>query len=381
MKLRPLTGAYASAEAMRQINPDVVPVYPVTPQTPIAERFAQFKADGKVDSELVLGESEHSVMSIAIGASAAGARVMTATASQGLALMWELLPAASGMRLPIVMNIANRALSSPLNIHCDHSDSMGAKDQSWIQMYAENPQEVYDMTLLAMKLAELVSLPAMVMQDGFITSHCVEAVEILDDKKVKSFVGRRKATLPLLDTANPVTYGAMQLPDALFETKLEQVDAMKEVGKQYPVIARMLTKITKRKYDALEKYKTNKAEAIIITTSSTAGIVKSVVDKMRKDGKKVGMIKLRLFRPFPYKEVAKELKNAKAVSVLDRAFAYGANGPIHGEVLQALYDSGKKPKVQGCVFGIGGRDIFEEQIEKVFKELLSGKIQGTRYIK
>jgi len=381
MKLRPLTGAHAVSEAMRQINPDVVPVYPVTPQTPIAEGFAQFKADGRVDTELVLAESEHSVMSIAIGASAAGARVMTATASQGLALMWELLPAAAGMRLPIVMNIANRALSAPLNIHCDHSDSMGAKDQSWIQMYAENPQEVYDMTLLAMKLAELVSLPAMVMQDGFITSHCVEAVEMLDDKKVKSFLGRRKATFPLLDSVNPVTYGAMQLPDSFFETKLQQINAMEEAGKQYSLIANMLTKLTKRNYDSLEKYKLTGADAVIITTSSTSGIVKVAVDNLRKKGKKVGMIKLRLFRPFPYKELAKALEKVKAVSILDRAVAYGANAPLFAETLQSLYSSVKKPKAQSCVFGLGGRDIFEEQVEKVFTELLSGKIQSLRYIK
>ncbi len=381
MKMKALTGAYAASQAMRQINPDVVPVYPVTPQSPIAERFADFKADGRVDTELVLAESEHSVMSIAIGASAAGARVMTATASQGLALMWELLPAAAGMRLPIVMNIANRALSAPLNIHCDHNDSMGTKDQSWIQLYAENPQEVYDMTVLAVKLAETVSLPAMVMQDGFITSHCVEGVEMLEDKKVKSFLKKRKPSNPLLNTLNPVTYGAMQLPNALFETKLQQEEAMQEAKKQYPLIAKSLTVLTKRKYDVIEKYKMNNAEAAIVTTSSTAGIVKSSVDKLRKKGKKVGMIKLRLFRPFPYNEISKALEKVKAVSVFDRAMAYGANAPIFAECLQALYSNSKRPKMQSCIFGIGGRDIFEEQVEKIYSELLSGKVQGAKYIK
>jgi len=233
IKKKPLTGAQAVAEAIRQIEPDVFPVYPITPQTPIAETFAEFKANGKVDTEVVMAESEHSVMSIAIGASAAGARAMTATSSQGLAFMWELLPVASGMRLPIVLFNVNRALSAPLSIHCDYSDSMGAKDQGRIQIFAENAQESYDFTLLALKLAEKVSLPVMVMHDGFIISHGVEIVTLLEDSRVKRFVGKRKPEFSLLNIQNPVTFGTMQLPNALFETKIQQADAMNEALAAY----------------------------------------------------------------------------------------------------------------------------------------------------
>lgn len=376
-----MSGAYAVAEAMRQINPEVVPVYPITPQTPVAEHFTDFKANGEVESEVVLAESEHSVMSIAIGASAAGARVMTSTSSQGLAYMWELLPVASGMRMPIVLSVVNRALSAPLNIHCDHSDSMGAKDQGWIQMFAEDAQEAYEMMFLSLKLAERVSLPVMAMHDGFIISHGVEGVKLLDDNKVKRFIGKRKSGFSLLDVADPHTFGAFQLPNAYFETKLQQVDAMAEAKKAYLEIGRAFSKFTRNDYYYFEKYKMNDAQAVIVTTSSAAGTVKAVVDFMRAKGKKVGMLKVRLFRPFPYDEVALALEKAKAVAVLDRALAFGANAPLYSEILQSLYSSRKKPKLQSCVFGLGGRDIFEDQIEEVFNKLLAGKVEGVKYVK
>ena len=229
-KILPLTGAYSAAEAMRQINPDVVAAYPITPHSPIVERFAQFVADGKVDTEMIRVESEHSAMSACVGACAAGARVMTATSSAGLALMWEILGVASGLRLPIIMNVVNRALSAPINIHCDHSDSMGARDLSWIQIYSENAQEVYEHNLLALKLAERkdVLLPAMVCQDGFITSHGVENVEIFPDETVRKFAGEYKPEKYLLNLKDPVTFGPLQLTDYYFETKRRQEAAMKK---------------------------------------------------------------------------------------------------------------------------------------------------------
>jgi len=381
-KPQALTGAEASAEAMRQINPDVVPVYPITPQTPIAQKFADFVSDGLVDSELIRVESEHSAMSACVGASAAGSRVMTASSSAGIALMWEILGIASGLRLPIVMSVANRALSGPINIHCDHSDSMGCRDHSWIQIYCEDAQEVYEYTLLAIRLAEHkdVMLPVMVCQDGFITSHGVQNTLILDDDSAKKFVKDYKPQTALLDFKNPVTVGPFLLPDHLFEFKRQQIDAMEKSKKAFIEIGKELSKITKNKYGYFEAYKLNDAAAVIVTLNSTAGTTKSVIDKMRKQGKKVGLLKLTLFRPFPYKEVANTLKNAKAVGVLDRSDSYGAYAPIYSEIRNALFEQQKKPKLQSYIFGLGGRDIFESDIEKVFNELLKGSIGDIKFI-
>lgn len=372
-----LTGAHASAEAMRQINPDVVPVYPITPQTPIIEKFCYFKSEGQVDAEVVLTESEHSVMSVAVGASAAGARVMTASSSQGISLMNEVLSVASGMRLPIVMNVVNRAISAPLNIHCDQCSTMNVRDLGWLQLFAENPQEAYDMTIIAMKLAEKLRNPVMVCQDGFITSHCVEMLEILEPNKVKAFVGSYKPAELLLDTEKPLTFGAWQLPNAYMETKIEQQKAINEALKEYPKVAKEYSLISGRKYGFVEEYMTKDAEAVIVANCSTAGTIKEVIDRMRKKKKKVGLVKIILLRPFPKEQIAKSLEKAKAVCVLDRAINFGAEAPLFTEVKNALFDLKKKPRVESRIFGLGGRDIFEEQIEEIFNSLLSGK-KGLR---
>ncbi|MCD6590588.1 MAG: pyruvate ferredoxin oxidoreductase [Candidatus Aenigmarchaeota archaeon] len=379
-KILPLTGAYAAAEAMRQINPDVVAAYPITPQTPIVERFAQFVADGIVDTEMIRVESEHSAMSACVGASAAGARVMTATSSAGLALMWEVLGVASGLRLPIVMNIANRALSAPINIHCDHSDSMGARDLSWIQIYSENAQEVYEHNLLAIRLAEHkdVLLPVMVCQDGFITSHGVENVGIFPDDIVRNFVGEYEPEKFLLNINDPVTFGPLELTDYYFETKRQQEEAMDKARKIFLEIGKELSRITGREYGYFEAYETKDADVIIVVMNSTAGTAKVVVDRMRADGKKVGVLKIRLFRPFPYEEIADVLKNAKVIGVLDRSMSFGANAPIYSEIKNSLYDSERKPKLQSYIFGLGGREIYERDIEKVFEELLEGKVSNKK---
>ena len=366
ISVKAITGGEAVAEAMRQINPDVVAAYPITPQTIIMEKFADFHADGLVDSELIAVESEHSAMSCCIGSSAAGARVMTATCSAGLALMWEMLGVASGLRLPIMMPVANRALSAPINIHCDHSDAMGCRDHGWVMLFSENGQEAYENTILAVKLAERkdILLPVMVNLDGFITSHGVENITIYDDEKIKKFVGEYKPHKPLLDVKNPVTYGPLQLPDYYFETKSQQIPAIEAAKKAYLEIGKELSEITGKEYGFFEKYKMDDAKSVIVAINSTAGTTKSVIDKMRIKGKKVGLLKIRMFRPFPYKEVREALQNVKSVAVLDRSASYGANAPLYGEIKNALYELKKKPALFSCLYGLGGRNIYESDIEE-----------------
>jgi len=358
-KTKALTGADSAAEAMRQINPDVVPLYPITPQTQIVEVYSQFYADGQVDSELVRCESEHSVMSVAIGAAAAGARVMTATSSQGLAFMFEPLFIAPSFRIPMVLNLVNRALSGPINIHCDHSDGMAVRDSGWIQIYSEDAQEVYEHTLMAVKISEDkdVLLPVMVCQDGFITSHSLVNVELLDDALVKGFVGDYRPSDSLLTSKSPVSLGTLDFYDYFFEHKKQAFDAM---AASKDIISRVFSefsKISGRNYEFAEKYMIEDAEYIIVAMSSACGILKEAVDQLRLDGKKVGLLKIRLFRPFPEKEVAQALKDAKAVIVLERVSGFGAYSPLYNEISSALYHYPNKPKMVNFVFGLGGRNF------------------------
>ena len=377
-----LTGAGAAAEAMRQINPEVVPVYPITPQTPIVESFAKMVADGKVDSEMIRVESEHSAMSATIGAQAAGVRAITASSSAGLALMFEVLGVASGLRFPILMNIANRALSAPINIHCDHSDSMGVRDAGWMQIYSENAQEVYDNNFLALKLAERVMLPVMVMQDGFITSHSMENVELVADEKIQDFIGEYQPENPLLNVDKPVTVGALQLTDYYFETKRQQIEAMKTADEVYESLADQLSGITGRSYPKLETYGLAEAEVAVLTMSSTAGTAQAIAKKLKEKKKmKVGVIKIRLFLPFPRKELQEAVKGLKSLAVLDRAVSFGSTAPLAKEVKNALFDVEEKPKVQSYIFGLGGREIYEQDIAKVYKALLKGETsEEAKYI-
>ncbi|MBD3300424.1 MAG: pyruvate ferredoxin oxidoreductase [Candidatus Moranbacteria bacterium] len=375
------TGAEAVAEAMRQINPDVVPVYPITPQTPIVETFSKMVANKGCNSEIIHVESEHSAMSAAVGSAAAGARTMTASSSAGLALMFEILGVASGLRLPIVMNIANRALSAPINIHCDHSDSMGVRDSGWIQIYSRNAEEVYDNNFLALKLAEQTLLPAMIMQDGFITSHSIENVELLNDEAVRDFIGEKEPSYSLLNTEKPITIGALQLPDYFFETKYQHIDAMNRVSEIYDDLAKSLKAYTNREYPKLETFGTKDAEAVIIVLNSTAMTVEAVAKKMREEGKKVGLIAPRLFLPFPQKELIEELEGINFVAVLDRAASIGSEPPLVKEVKTALYSLNDKPNIQSYIYGLGGRDIFEKDIQTVFDDMLQGKIsEEIKYI-
>jgi len=380
--MKPLTGTEAAALAMKQINPDVVAAYPITPQSDIMHSFAQYVANGKVDSELIRVESEHSAMSACVGASASGARVMTASSSQGIALMHEIIYIASSTRLPIIMNVVNRALSGPINIHCDHSDTMAERDSGWVQIYCENAQEVYDLTLLSLRLAEHedIMLPVMICQDGFITSHAVEPVKVLEDSKIKSYIGEFKSKHSLLDVDKPITIGPIDFYDYYFEHKRQQVDAMQQVRKLYPKIAKDFVKLSGKYYDVIEDYKLKDADYVIVTMSSTAGTTKEVIDMMRKKGKKVGLLKIRMFRPFPNEEIVKLLKGKKAVVVLDRAASFGAEAPLFSEVKSAFYDEKNKPKMSSYVFGLGGRETTPEMIENVFNELIKGKAKKENYL-
>ena len=378
-KLIPLTGDQAVAEAMRQINPDVVAAYPITPQTEIVMNFSQFAADGKVTTELIPVESEHSAMSACVGSAASGARTMTATSANGLALMWEIVYIAASMRLPIVMPVVNRALSGPINIHCDHSDTMGARDSGWIQIYSENAREAYENTIAAVKIAEnkKILLPVMVCQDGFITSHAVEGVDIFPDGEVNKFVGGYGIEHSLLDVDNPVTYGPLDLQDFYFEHKRQESEAMTNALEIIPKVLAEFNKTFGRSHDLIEEYKLSDADAAIVVLSSTAGTAKVVVDKLRKEGLKVGLLRPRFFRPFPKERIAKALSKVKVVAVLDRSDSFSAQGgPLFSEIKAALYESREKPVLVNHIFGLGGRDIFPEDIEKVYKDLVEAKRIG-----
>ncbi|MGE5593007.1 MAG: pyruvate ferredoxin oxidoreductase [Betaproteobacteria bacterium] len=371
MKKVAITGNEAVSQAMRQINPDVVAAYPITPQTEIVQIFSTFVADGDVDTEFVTVESEHSAMSATIGASAAGARAMTATSSQGLALMWEMLYIAAGLRLPIVAPVVNRALSAPINIHCDHSDTMGARDSGWIQIYSENAQEAYDNLIQAVRIAEHpdVQLPTMVCMDGFIVSHGMENAELLDDGVVRSFIGQRTPKHSVLDVDNPATFGALDFADWYFEHRRQIAEAESHVKGVVLDVAKEFAKISGRNYGLFEAYRLDDAELAVVVLNSAAGTAKVVVDDLRDKGLKAGLLKIRLFRPFPHEEIVAALAGKKAIAVLDRADGLSTmGGPVFVDVRSAMYDA-PGPKMVNYIYGLGGRDIDTEQIAGVFWDL------------
>jgi len=366
-----MTGNEAVAEAMRQINPDVVAAYPITPQTEIVQIYSSFVSNGQVDTEMVTVESEHSAMSATVGASSAGARAMTATSANGLALMWEIVYICASMRLPVVMPVVNRALSGPINIHNDHSDTMGARDSGWIQIFSENAQEAYDNTVMATRISENknVLLPTMVMMDGFIISHAMEAMTTLPDDVVKKFVGNYKPENPLLDIANPVTIGPLDLFDWYFEHKRQQAQAMIDAKSTILKVSREFGKISGRNYGLFEEYMLDDAEIAIIVIGSTAGTAKKVIKDLRANGIKAGMLKIRVFRPFPATEIVKAIKGAKAIAVMDKSDSYDAvGGPVYKDVRSAMY--GKRGgKIVNYIYGLGGRDVTEQNIHSVFEDL------------
>jgi pyruvate ferredoxin oxidoreductase alpha subunit len=365
-ELQLLTGGEAVAEAMRQIDPDVVPVYPITPQTPIIQTFAKFVADGAAHGELVDVESEHSAMSAAIGSALAGARTMTATSSQGLALMAEVVYIAAAMRAPIVMALGNRALSGPINIHCDHSDSMLIRDSGVVQLFAENAQEAYDLTVLGTRLAERldVMLPVLVCQDGFTITHSAEPVALLPDEAVQRFVGEYAIPHPLLVPDHPTTQGPFAMPDYYFELRRQQIAAIEAALDALPELALEYEQLSGRAYAPLEPYRLDDAERVLVALGSAAGTIKDVVDELREEGENVGLLKVVSFRPFPAEAVVQLLQAVPAVIVLDRAASPGGAAPLRAEVASAL--SAATAQVGGHVYGLGGRDLHPEDVRDVF---------------
>ena len=367
-----LSGNEATAIAMRQINPDVVAAFPITPSTEIAQYFSTFVANGDVDTEFVAVESEHSAMSATIGAEAAGARAMTATSANGLSLMWEMIYIASSLRLPIVMALVNRAVSGPLNIHNDHSDAMGVRDAGWIMLFSENNQEAYDNMLMAHRIAEHkdVLLPLMVCQDGFITSHSIENIQLENDEDVKKFVGQYKPEHYLLNRDEPIAVGPLDLQAYLFEHKAQQAEAMKKAKEVIKEVSEEFAEWTGRKYEFFEKYKLDDAEIAIVCMNSTAGTTKAVVDRLREQGIKAGLLKIRMYRPFPAEEIAEVLSHLKAVAVLDKADSLNAaGGALFEDVTSAMYVNKKQVPMVNYVYGIGGRDTTEKQLESVYTDL------------
>lgn len=381
-----LSGNEAVATAMKQINPDVVAAFPITPSTEIPQYFSTFVSNGQVDTNFVAVESEHSAMSACIGSEAAGARTMTATSANGLSLMWEMIYIASSLRLPIVMSLVNRAVSGPLNIHNDHSDAMGARDSGWIQLFSENNQEAYDNTIMANRIAEHkdILLPLMVCQDGFITSHSIENIELIEDEKVKEFVGEYKPEHYLLDAENPMAMGPLDLQAYLFEHKAQQAIAMKNAKKVILEVAKDFEKMTGRKYGLFEEYKLDDAEYVIVCMNSTAGTTKAAIEDLRKQGIKAGLLKVRVFRPFPGEEIAKALSKAKAVAVLDKADSLnGQGGALYEDVVSGMYNEQLSIPTINYVYGIGGRDTTVKDIKSVYEDLskINGKVENPyRYL-
>lgn len=370
--LKTLNGNQSIAEAVRQIDPDVMAAYPITPSTAIVETIAQFKADGLITGEFVCPESEHSAMSVCIGAASAGGRVMTATASQGLALMWEMLYIAAGLRLPIVAAIANRSLSAPINIHGDHSDTMGARDSGWIQIYSENCQEAYDNFIQAFRIAEHLDVrtPVLVGLDGFIISHSMEVVQVEDDDEVKKFIGEYKPLYPLLDTDRKMTVGPIDFTDYYFEHKRNQLEGIENSPPVIEAVGKEFGHKFGREYGFWEEYRMDDAETCIVVMSSAAGTCKDAIDELRDEGKRIGLLKPRVFRPFPHQKIAEALKKIKAVAVLDRSTSPGAFGaPLFTEIRSALYDYDQRPKIVNYVYGLGGRDIMIEHFKQVAEKL------------
>lgn len=383
-----LSGNEAAATAMKQINPDVVAAFPITPSTEIPQYFSTFVSNGAVDTEFVAVESEHSAMSACIGAEATGARAMTATSANGLSLMWEMIYIASSLRLPIVMSLVNRAVSGPLNIHNDHSDAMGVRDSGWIMLFSENNQEAYDNLIMAHRIAENkdVLLPLMVCQDGFITSHSIENIELIEDEKVKEFVGKYKPEHYLLNAKEPMAIGPLDLQAYLFEHKYQQAEAMKKAKDVILNVSKDFEELTGRKYSFFEEYRLDDAEFAIVCMNSTAGTVKAVVDELRAKGIKVGLLKIRVFRPFPADEVANALGHLKAVAILDKADSLNAiGGALFEDVTSSMYVNGKNVPAINYIYGIGGRDTTTKDIHTVYTDLQevanSGKVENPyRYL-
>jgi pyruvate ferredoxin oxidoreductase alpha subunit len=374
--LQLLTGGEAVAHAMRQVDPDVVPAYPITPQTPIIQGYAKFVADGRAHGELIDVESEHSAMSAAIGAALAGARTMTATSSQGLALMAEVVYLAASMRAPIVMALGNRALSGPINIHCDHSDSMLVRDSGCVQLFAENAQEAYDLMVMAPRIAEHpdVLLPVFVCLDGFTITHSAEVVELLQDEVVQRFVGEYELPHAILDLAAPTTHGPFSMPDTYFEFRVQQARALERALEVFGHVGGEFAEVSGRRLRPVEEYRCDDADQVLVALGSTAGTIKDAVDELRDEGERVGLVKVVSFRPFPHAALAQAIDGAEHVIVLDRADSPGGTPPLRAEIASSLY--GSHVRLTGHVYGLGGRDFHPDDVRAVF----AGDFEEARWL-
>lgn len=384
-----MSGNEAVAYAIRQVNPDVMPAFPITPSTEIPQMVSTYIANGEMETEFIPVESEHSSMSATIGAEAAGARSMTATSSAGLALMWEELLLAASNRMPCVLTLVNRTLSGPININCDHSDGMGARDTGWIQIYAENNQEAYDNFIQAFPIAEdpRVHLPVMVCQDGFITSHAVENIELLEDGSVREFVGEYQPEEYLLNPGKPIAVGPYSVSNYAMEAKKNQEIALENSKEVILEIAKKFAAMSGRDYGLFEEYRTEDADYIMLIIGSAAGTAKQAVDDLREQGKRVGVLKLRVFRPFPAEEIAQALRNCKAVAIMDRCESYNGNGgPLGSEVTSALFREKIMIETVNYIYGLAGRDFTVSDVNHVFAELEDmvehgKKIEQYQYIR
>ena len=374
-----MSGNEAVAYAIKQVNPDVMPAFPITPSTEIPQMVSTYIANGEIDTEFIPVESEHSAMSASIGSEAAGARTLTATSSAGLALMWEELLLAASNRMPIALTLVNRTLSGPININCDHTDGMGARDTGWIQIYAENNQEVYDNFIQAYPIAEdkRVHLPIMICQDGFITSHAVENIELLEDELVKDFVGEYEPEEYLLNPGKPIAVGPYSISNYAMEAKKNQEIALENSKEVILEVAEKFKELSGRGFGLFEEYRTEDADYIMLLMGSAAGTAKQAVDEMREQGKKVGVLKLRVFRPFPAKEIAEALKNCKAVAILDRCESYNGNGgPLGSEVTAGLFRHKVMIEAVNYIYGLAGRDFTVSDAVHVFEELEDAVVNG-----
>lgn len=366
-----LSGNEAIAYAMKQINPDVMGAFPITPSTEIPQYFSSYVDNGEVDTEFVAVESEHSAMSTCIGAQAAGARAISATSSCGLIYMAEMLYVAASDRLPITLAVSCRALSGPININNDHSDIMSIRDAGWIMLYAETNQEAYDNYLQAMRIGEAVQLPIMICQDGFITSHAIENIELVETDKVKAFVGEYKPEHYLLKKDEPMAVGAYATPVYYIEAKRQQAQAMMDAKTVIKQVAAEFQQMTGRSYGLIEEFMMEDADEAIVIIGSSAGTAKEAVRRLREQGKKVGLVKIRSIRPFPAEEIANALRNVKSFAVMDKADSFNGHcGPMGAEVATAMYaNKVTEPKMINYIYGLGGRDVRVESIEHVFAEL------------
>ncbi len=372
-------GNLAAAHALRQCQVDVVSAYPITPSTPIVEGYAKFKSDNYVEGEFIMVESEHAAMSGCIGAAAAGGRVATATSSQGLALMAETLYQASGMRLPIILNIVNRALAAPLNVNGDHSDMYLVRDSGWIQFDAFSPQEAYDLNFIAFKVAEdhEVRTPAVINQDGFMTSHTAQGVKTMDDDTAFNFVGEFKPMNDMLDFEHPVTHGVQTEEDWHFEHKARQHnDMMTIVPQKIDAVFEEFAKLTGRKYNQIEKYDMDDADVAVVCMGTSVETAREVAKEMREKGIKAGVVGIRVFRPFPFMAIAEALKGVKAVAALDRSAPGGTAGALFNEIAGSLFNSDSKIVLSGYIYGLGGRDLTKRHLVDLYTELQANADAG-----